>query len=416
MDDEYERLADALDRLANGFARTESGVELRILRKMVSPEEAALAAVMTATPEPVVRIAERAGVEVRDACRILKGLARRELVWVSSTPGARGFRLAPFVVGSYEAHMRSRPDAEFAQLVEEYFGRPETALVMGAQPALQRVVPARAAVKSEWVLPYDDVRAVLLGARSFVVGDCVCRVQQGLLDSRRCDFPVKACLWFSSSEAAGGEGVVSQAEALDFLDQIEKIGLVHTVSNVAGGRSATSATAAAAAAACCAASTSGASTTRWPRPTTTPRSTPESCTACAVCLDRCQVNAISERDGAYVVDRAPVHRLRPVRDRLRAATPWRCIRSHRRRSCRRRQISPPGSNSGWATAVCSDRGGRRISRPGGRGPVTLVTNSANSTESPRRATAGRSREASVALGTGRPAWGRPRFERRRRGR
>jgi electron transport complex protein RnfB len=37
MDDAYEQLAAAMDRLANGFPRTESGVELKILRKMFSP-------------------------------------------------------------------------------------------------------------------------------------------------------------------------------------------------------------------------------------------------------------------------------------------------------------------------------------------------------------------------------------------
>jgi len=36
----YERLADQLDALPNGFPRTESGVEIRLLEKMVAPEEA----------------------------------------------------------------------------------------------------------------------------------------------------------------------------------------------------------------------------------------------------------------------------------------------------------------------------------------------------------------------------------------
>jgi electron transport complex protein RnfB len=302
MGDEYERLAAALDRLANGFPRTESGVELKILRKMVSPGEAALAAVMTATPEPVARIAERAGLAVRDAGEILKELARREFVWVSSTPGARGFRLAPFVVGSYEAHMLRSPDPEFARLVEEYFGGAGGALIMGPRPALHRAVPARAAVKSEWVLPYDDVRAILLGARSFVIGDCVCRVQQDLLNSRRCDFPVNACLWFSASEDAGREGACSQAEALEFLDQIEKIGLVHTVSNVAEGVGYVCNCCG-----CCCGLLRGIN--EWGIDHSVAQANYfaeidlETCTACAVCVDRCQVGAISESDGTYVVDR-----------------------------------------------------------------------------------------------------------------
>ena len=302
MDDAYERLAAALDRLANGFPRTESGVELRLLRKMLSPEEAALAAVLTATPDPVARIAEHAGLTVGRTAAILKDLARRELVWVSSTPGARGFRLAPFVVGSYEAHMLMSPDPEYARLVEEYFSGGGAALMMSAQPAIHRVVPARAAVKSEWVLPYDDVRAILLRARSFEIGDCVCRVQQDQLGSRRCDFPVHACLWFSASEDADRQGASTQTQALEFLDQIERIGLVHTVSNVMEGVGYVCNCCG-----CCCGLLRGIN--EWGIDHSVAQANyvaeidPESCTNCAVCLERCQVDAISECDGVYLVDR-----------------------------------------------------------------------------------------------------------------
>jgi Na+-translocating ferredoxin:NAD+ oxidoreductase subunit B len=300
--DEYERLAAALDRLANGFPRTESGVELRLLRRMLTPEEAAVAAAMTATPEPVARIAERGGIDTHRAARILKDLARRELVWVSSKPGARGFRLAPFIVGSYETFMQTTPDAEFARLVEEYFSGGGAALMM-AQPAIHRVVPARAAVKSEWVLPYDDVRSILLGAKSFVVGDCVCRVQQDLLDRRRCDFPVKACLWFSNAEEPGRDGASSQAEALAFLDHVERIGLVHTVSNVREGVGYVCNCCS-----CCCGLLRGIG--EWGIDHSVAQANyfaeidPESCTSCAVCLDRCHVGAISEQGGRYLVDLA----------------------------------------------------------------------------------------------------------------
>jgi electron transport complex protein RnfB len=301
MDDVYEKLAAALDRLASGFPRTDSGVELEILRKMVSPAEAAVAAAMSATPEPVVRIAERAGVSVHETAQILKALARREFVRVSTTPGARGFRLAPFVVGSYEGHMHNSRDADFARLVEEYFGSVGWTTGMAVQPALQRVVPARAAVKSEWVLPYDDVRTLLLGAKSFVIGDCVCRIQQELLDRRQCDFPVKACLWFSEAEA-DRDDASTQAEALAFLDEIEKIGLVHTVSNVAEGVGYVCNCCG-----CCCGLLRGIN--EWGIDDSVAQANyyaeidPDSCTACAVCLDRCQVGAIAENDGTYVVDR-----------------------------------------------------------------------------------------------------------------
>lgn len=41
-DDIYSQLADALNRLPNGFPRTESNVEVRLLKKIFSPDDAAL--------------------------------------------------------------------------------------------------------------------------------------------------------------------------------------------------------------------------------------------------------------------------------------------------------------------------------------------------------------------------------------
>ena len=50
-EDSYERLANALEALPGGFARTESGVEMELLKMAFSPEEAWLAGQMTRTPE-----------------------------------------------------------------------------------------------------------------------------------------------------------------------------------------------------------------------------------------------------------------------------------------------------------------------------------------------------------------------------
>jgi hypothetical protein len=59
--DVFERLADALDKLPNGFPRTPSRVEIHILKKIFSPEEASLASRLCGDPEPVDEIAKRTG-------------------------------------------------------------------------------------------------------------------------------------------------------------------------------------------------------------------------------------------------------------------------------------------------------------------------------------------------------------------
>ncbi len=201
--DVYERLAAALDGLANGFPRTESNVELRILRHVFTPDEAEVATALTGRPAAAAEVAERAALEPAHVTATLESLAERRVIWTGRVDDASGYRLAPFVVGFYEEHLLQTRDAEFARLVEEYLCGEGAAGIMSAQPAIHRVLPARGATEMEWVLPYDDVRALLAKACSFRVGTCVCRLQQDELGAKRCDFPLEACLWFSSAESGG---------------------------------------------------------------------------------------------------------------------------------------------------------------------------------------------------------------------
>jgi hypothetical protein len=60
-DDSYRKLAKVLDTLPNGFPATESGVEIRLLRRVFTPEQAELFCQMRLTFETVEQIAERTG-------------------------------------------------------------------------------------------------------------------------------------------------------------------------------------------------------------------------------------------------------------------------------------------------------------------------------------------------------------------
>ena len=112
----YEHLARALDGLPNGFPRTTSGVEIRLLKKILSPEEARLASNVTGKMEAVEVIAKRAGIPARDAGRDLIALAKRGLVWTGKADSKIAFRLAPFIVGIYEAQLGTM-DEELAVIL-----------------------------------------------------------------------------------------------------------------------------------------------------------------------------------------------------------------------------------------------------------------------------------------------------------
>lgn len=298
--DIYEHLADALDRLPNGFPRTPSGVEITLLKRIFSPNEASLASQLRGDMEAVDVIAERVGLPIEEARAKLMEMVRRGLVWFNKKAGKPRFRLAPFIVGIYEAQLE-RMDHEFAHLVEKYMADGGAAGIMGPEPALHRVIPAQGTVKSEWILPYDDVKAILMSARAFRVNDCICRTQQEHI-GRRCDFPIRNCLSFSSVDRPPRPDDISQEEALTILDQTEEIGLVHTVSNVIEGVGYVCNCCG-----CCCGILRGI--TDWGVENSVAQANyyavidSDECVGCGLCIERCQVNAISEQDGVAIVDR-----------------------------------------------------------------------------------------------------------------
>lgn len=237
MDRIYEQLAAKLDELPHGFPRTESGVELRILEKIFASDEAAMAVRLLPIPEPVGAIAYRLGRPAEELRSILDGMVRRGQILSFRLRGETVYGLAPFVIGIYEFQL-PRMDAELATLVEEYAPH-LSGTVGGAKPALARVIPVNARIDAAAViLPYEDVRGMLAGARSFRLMECICRTEQAKL-GKPCSHPLETCMAFSTRENAY-EGTlatdygrtVTREDALAVLDLSERDGLVHCTYNV----------------------------------------------------------------------------------------------------------------------------------------------------------------------------------------
>jgi ferredoxin len=297
----FEKLADSLDRLPNGFPRTESNVEIRMLQKIFTPEEAEIACELTGTFETIEEISARTHLDRGDLSDILSGMVKHGLVRMGKRDGRLSFRLEPFIVGFYENQV-DVIDHELAHLVEAYFQSGGSAQLMAYQPALHRVVPARGTVKTEWILPYEDIRQIILEAKVFNLGDCVCRKEKTLVGDV-CHFPLQTCLSFSQNEREAAPGDISQAEALAMLDKFEEMGLVHTVSNVAKGLFYVCNCCG-----CCCGILRGITEFGVEKSVAYANYfsviDPDLCSGCGICIDRCQVKAISEENGISVVDRA----------------------------------------------------------------------------------------------------------------
>lgn len=233
----YRRLASALDALPNGFPPTVDGIELQLLAKLFTPEQADLACLLGSEPENVQTIAARTGREPGDLKDSLKEMARAGLIRSAKTEQGLGFALRPFVVGIYEMQVHDI-DEELALLFEDYYQR-AFAQVMQVEPVFHRVVPVLESVRMDMeIQPFESVTGIVRQAHAWAVMDCICRKQKALVGDA-CSHPLEMCLIMSPVAGAfvnrPGLRDLTESEALDLLRTAAEAGLVHSVSNTIEG-------------------------------------------------------------------------------------------------------------------------------------------------------------------------------------
>lgn len=305
MDDLYRRLAKRLNELPNGFPETESGVEIKILKKIFSPVDAETALLLSPVPETGETIAGRLEKPVDEMRDILDDMAKRGQIGSFTLFGKQVYMQIPFVPGIYDFQLY-RMDREFVDLYNEY--EPALLVAMGShRPAAARVVPINDDIDARSrVQLYEDVRRIVEKSNSFLLVDCICRKERAML-GHGCDHTVKVCIYVSIEKDAydyfsiGGE-VISRERALDILKDAEEEGLVHmTYYNVQKGHSVICNCCT-----CCCHSFRG--TLNYGAPHMFMKSNftavidSEGCTACGTCAEeRCPVKAISENGDSYSV-------------------------------------------------------------------------------------------------------------------
>jgi NAD-dependent dihydropyrimidine dehydrogenase PreA subunit len=240
MDDpaSYQRLAERLDSLPNGFPPAEDGSHLRLLECLFTPEEAALAADLSPQVETPAALAARLGAEPGPLRARLKDMARKGLIAAGRGDGGLGYFLMPFVVGIYEMQS-GRIDAELAARFEDYF-RSGFRKALAVQPPFHRVVPVQESVRADiTIAPYESALGILSRASAWGVTDCICRKQTALI-GRPCPHPVDVCMVMSATAGAyhGSSGVreLSREEAIGVLRRAAEAGLVHSVANTMEGQ------------------------------------------------------------------------------------------------------------------------------------------------------------------------------------
>ncbi len=303
MEDLYERLAGFLDELPAGFPRTESGVELRILRKLFSPEEARLFLHLTLLGEEPRVVARRAGLPVEAVAGRLEAMERKGLISASHQPGKPvEYAAQQFVVGFWEGQV-NRLDRELVELFEAYLPDLFDANIWRKVPQLRTIPVGESIPVQALVMAYERAEEIVRGQEVIAVMNCICRQERRLV-GKGCDKPLETCMTFGSaargSLATGKARLISQDEALGILRRANQAGLVLQPTN------ARKPLAICACCGCCCGVLR--SLKRQEKPASIASSAfivrhdPAACSGCGECLDRCQMDAISLPDGTAEID------------------------------------------------------------------------------------------------------------------
>jgi ferredoxin len=303
MTNVYERLRQRLDDLATGFPETENKVELRILKRLFSEDEAELFLQLSPLLESPEDAAARLERDPRELGRTMEAMARKGLLFRKRSGEKLSYAAIPYVVGIFEFQVKSM-DREFARDNEEYFNTAFGRTIQGFKTPVLRTIPVNRQIAADApVAPYEDVLGIIDNQERIAVTPCVCRTAARLND-RGCDKPVENCFSFGSHAdyyVENGMGrYITREEARAIVGESEKAGLVMQPFNSqkVGGMCS------------CCGDCCGVlrSLKLQPRPAEAVQSNyfarvdDDLCSGCETCLDRCQMDAIDVTDGLAAIN------------------------------------------------------------------------------------------------------------------
>lgn len=233
----YLTLAKVLDTLPNGFPKTESGVEIKLLKRIFRPEDTELFCDLKLSLETAEQISERTGRALDGLEDHLVEMMQRGQIFGVDLGGTMVFKMVPWAFGIYEFQL-PHLDREMAEMCEAYmhtFGEQ----FAKNKPQLMQVVPIEKEIHGkQTALPYEQVSNIIENSQSFAVFDCICKKEKHLLD-KGCDKPLEICTGYAPIPGVFDDSpvhrAISKEEAYAVLNRAEEAGLVHLTWNIESG-------------------------------------------------------------------------------------------------------------------------------------------------------------------------------------
>ncbi len=296
----YRELQKHLDRQPVGFPRVRSGADIRLLKRLFTPQEARLARHLSHKPTTLPQLLEHLPTpEAADAAEaLLDGMFQKGVIAGKTRDGKRVWYLFPLVVGMFESQLSNltrRFAVDAARYMQSFpYGRS----LLAAQPSQMRTVPVNKSIPVDRpVATHDHIRGLIDTSQGpYVLLMCICRKLKAM-QHKPCKQTsrTESCLAIGETATMYLErGIgreVTQTDALEMLAESEREGLVFQPSNTQRAEFVCS---------CCGCCCGMLGLQKMlPRPIDFWTSNfytevdATECVGCGKCVERCQVDALS---------------------------------------------------------------------------------------------------------------------------
>ncbi len=302
----YRELQKHLDKLPIGFPPTESGVEIRVLKHLFTPEEAKIATKLSFSLELLEDIFKRideTGMSIKDLERILDNSVKNGAIHFKKEKegNKKYYSNAMFMIGMYDMQSPRREEflREFLTDSSQYFAEGMDEEIFRTGISQFRVIPIEKSITPEHhIASYDDIRKIIENIDGpIVVAKCICRIKKDIFGEPCSQTKLRETCFIIHSVYAqtyidqGWGRSVSKEEALEILRETEKDGLVYQPGNAQRPGSIC----------CCCGCCCGylSDLKELSQPLELIKSNyyaevdSELCTGCETCINRCQMNAVT---------------------------------------------------------------------------------------------------------------------------
>ena len=185
----YRALQESLDKLPISYPATESGVEIRILKRLFSPEKALIASKLEFYPKPLNKIyakLEKNGVPLEGVEKALDEMFDDGLIGRAiKRDGEEEIKIyaaSAFILGFYEFQMNKMTE-EFIHDVDQYFEEAYMEELNKTKIPQLRTIPIEKEIGIDRdIANYDDFRHYLdTCGEPIVLNECICRKKNDII-------------------------------------------------------------------------------------------------------------------------------------------------------------------------------------------------------------------------------------------